>query len=121
MLLAAWRRRVDPTEKFAIVHPRHVSEIASAIEALGRAADAIPVACTSLGLQISAGSTRVEGAPVTHFTVSSRGRRMTRKAAHIVADLIQQLGRASARPELLGEEDGIFHLLLSRPGTAVKP
>lgn len=126
MLLAALWRRVDDTRKFQILHPRHVSEVASAMESLdvicrqqewkrgpSETTAAVPLACTSMGLQISAGNIEDNGSATSHFTISCRGRRITRKAAVIVADLILQLGREPRRRALIAGEEGVFHLVLA--------
>jgi hypothetical protein len=127
MLLVALWRSFDDARKFQILHPHHVGEVASAMESLNAicrrqereperagTSAAVPLACTSMGLQISAGNIEDKRSAVTHFTISCRGRRITPKFAVIVADLILQLERQSHRRELIAGEEGVFHLLLTR-------
>jgi uncharacterized membrane protein YhdT len=119
MLLVALRRKSDTARTFQIVHPHHVREIAGAMQSLeascsqqpSPAFSEIPIVSTSIGLQISAGTTRRMGKVISHITISCRGRRLTRQAAQIVADVIQQLGVSTQR-ELVSREEGVFHMLL---------
>jgi prolipoprotein diacylglyceryltransferase len=124
MLLVALRRKSDTARTFQIVHPHHVREIAGAMQSLEAsrsqqptpAFSEIPIVSTSIGLQISAGTTRRMGSVISYFTISCRNRRLTRQAAQIVADVIQQLGRVSTERELVSREEGVFHMLLQTEG-----
>ena len=123
LVIAVWRR-FDRTESFRIRHPRHISEVAEAIDSLSRLchqresqriANIIPVAQTSMGFQISASDSGGDGRVPVHFTISCRGRLISRKAAVNLADLIAQLKPDSRCRGLLPgtKQEGVFHLVLA--------
>jgi Prolipoprotein diacylglyceryl transferase len=122
MLLAVVWRKLDRAETFRICHPHHVTEIAGAVDYLSgicrqpvsRTESAIPVACTSMGFQLSAGPIHGDTDGSVHFTISHRGRQISGTAASNLAELILQLKPGSSRRDLLpGAEEGVFHLVLA--------
>ena len=135
MIAVALHRRSQRIMKFQLLHPRHVEEIAQAIELVSStttevtASQAwtvfpklesiqreIPVACTSLGVQMSANRIRAAGDTIDHFAISQRDGEMTERTARILARLILQLKRATRPGRVLGGNRGVFHLLIHPSG-----
>ena len=125
MIAIAVARRIRRTERHKLLNPRHVREIAEAINQVsGAAADkvlvsdgnpipeAIPVGCTSLGIQISAGKIKDTGASIDHYALSSKAGTMSKEIAGILADLIIQLKHPSSPKKLIDHNRGVFHLLI---------
>jgi hypothetical protein len=124
IVLMTWlaaRRRADPM-RAAIVHPRHVREVASALDLLGSVGklpvsnprvSVIDVAVTSLGVRISAGDVADGSGRVAHFALSEESG-MTPVTATIVADLVALLRDETGQRELV-ERNGVYHLLVHRP------
>jgi hypothetical protein len=108
---AALRRRFRPAHR--LFHPRHVSEIAKALSGLtawpSPPGHAPRVACTSLGLRLSAGSLH-HGR--THYALSAREAAMTEATARSLAALILRLRHPAAPSRLLPGGQGVFHLLV---------
>lgn len=80
----------------------------------------IHLACTSLGVQISAGRVRDTAGDLDHYTFSSRNGGMTEETARILADLVLQLQQANAKGELVNGNRDVFHLLV-RPVSGKEP
>jgi Prolipoprotein diacylglyceryl transferase len=135
MIAVALHRRLQRIMKFQLLHPRHVEEIAQAIELVSSTAtevtawqvwtvfpklesiqSEIPVACTSLGVQMSASRIRAAGDSIDHFAISQRDGEMTERTARILARLILQLKRATRPGRVLGGNRGVFHLLIHPSG-----
>jgi len=117
MLSAAVRRKLDRTQKFLLLHPHHVSEVAEALR-LAATADEngvrrLTVASTSLGVQISAGSIHDHEIAISHYTFSRRDG-LNRESAAVLAKLIMQLRHTTGSTELLTGQ-GAFHLLVRPP------
>lgn len=124
-------RRFRRTAKHRLLHPRHVREMAEALKQVSDLAaetkaagrwtvmpprDSVSVrlriACTSLGVQISAGKVREAAGDIFHYTLSYCDGGMTEEVARIVARLIVQLNRASDDGEFLKGNRDVFHLLI---------
>jgi hypothetical protein len=129
MLAVALRRRADKARKFEISHPHHLSELAQAIDLVSKAPrreaaiesrngdqEGPVVTCTTLGIQISGGKIQTETTVIDHYAFSCRGGTMNREAAATLASLILRLRRAPASQELVGGDQGVFHLLLRSAG-----
>lgn len=131
MAAVSLARRFRRTAKHRLLHPRHVREMAEALKhvsdlaaetkAAGRwtvmpPRDSVSVrlriACTSLGVQISAGKVREAAGDICHYTLSYSDGGMTEEVARIVARLIVQLNRASDDGEFLKGNRDVFHLLI---------
>jgi prolipoprotein diacylglyceryltransferase/Fe-S-cluster containining protein len=123
MVIIALKRRLQKTKKHLLRHPRHVKEIAEAIQMASHPAamgakpkthnavtQNIQVACTSMDIQISA--SRIDDGNIHHFALSSPNGMMTEKSAEIVADLIWKLKYASDSINLTQGNQGVFHLLI---------
>jgi hypothetical protein len=120
MLVATVRRKLDRTQRFQVLHPHHVSEIAEALR-LTSAADAsggkgVTLAATSMGVQLSSQEILTEKMTIRQYAFSRRNGRMERETAATLADLVMQLRHRIGSPELLAGEQGVFHLLVRDAG-----
>jgi prolipoprotein diacylglyceryltransferase len=121
-------RRFDRVSKFRLLHPHHIKEIATALEVISgpslnepdvcpwtmspvRDSINVAIACTSLGVRISAGRTETPRGAIHHYSFSTIRGRMTEEAAEVLARQILLLKRADG--ELLSGNQGVFHLLIS--------
>lgn len=125
MIAVALRRRARPTAEHLLVHPRHVDEVAHAIEWLAspnvanasspeHSHDPTPlkIGTTSLGIQISASTIRQGGRSIYHYALSSRTGTISEETVRAVARLILQLKHRSEATDLIKGNQGVFHLLI---------
>ncbi len=121
MMMAAVtvHRRLDRSQRFGILHPHHVREVAAVMSAASEgvltvrpSGSVVRVDGTSLGIQISHGRVDDPADPAEHFTLSQRNRAMNRRAALLLAELIVGLRRESRPGQLVPGDYGAFHLLL---------
>ena len=130
MISVASVRRFRQTGRHKLLNPHHVREIAEAIEQVSGATtertsfsggnsvtEVIPMSCTSLGIQISAGKINDAKTLIEHYALSSKNGTMSKEIAGILADLIIQLKHLSGSKELITCGRGIFHVLID-PQTA---
>jgi len=129
MIAVAIKRRIQATSIFELLHPTHVKEFASAVTALNSVSYepsslgqnhrvVIPIARTSLGIQMSGGQIRIGDKCVHHYTLSSERTTMTARVARVLAHLLRSLkGRASSH-QLIAGCPGVFHVVLTEPMTA---
>jgi hypothetical protein len=130
MLAVALRRRFRSTAKHRLLHPRHIKEVAEAVELISTptnekrvigqwtvmprrdaAPTSISIGCTSLGIRISAGEIRSAAGNIYHYTLSSQDGGMTEETAKVLAGLILQLKQAGSSEFVKGNRD-VFHLLI---------
>ena len=122
--LALYRRFGGET-RYQLLHARHIKEVAQvvnprfnpvypglAVPSPAVVPAAIPVSCTSLGLQISLGQIEPGTAPVYQYTLSSQYAPLTRKTAAALAGLILHLAGPSGAGKLIEGRRGVFHLLI---------
>jgi hypothetical protein len=106
--------RVGRRAEGDLLHPRHVLEIA---EALDRAAsrpaveDRIAVRRTSLGIRISASAVDTEQGRVFHYSLSGE-HGLTERGARSLAGLIARLKHPLDTTELLPGNLGVYHVLM---------
>jgi prolipoprotein diacylglyceryltransferase len=125
MLVIALNRKFQGTLKHQLLLPGHIKEVSEAVDlisnadaqntaiAKGNAAPVfIPMSCTSLGIQISAGKIHDNKAFIDHYTFSSKKGSMSKETAGTLADLIIQLKHFSGSKELVMKHRGVFHLLI---------
>jgi Prolipoprotein diacylglyceryl transferase len=130
MITITLKRRFQKTARYDLLHPRHVREVAEALRLFNGTEDktqnargwtvlprsSIPttlhLACTSLGVQISAGRVRDVASDLHHYTFSCRNGGMTEETARTLADLVLQLQRANDKGELVNGNRHVFHLLV---------
>jgi hypothetical protein len=129
MIAVALWRRWEPNHLFQLLHPRHIEQIAEALDKLvdlsqaqwvvegklpaGSQLHLVPMTSTALGLELSAGYVEREGRCLYHYTLSHRGRHLTHTAAGALGELIVRLRHPASRPEVIpGRQAGIFHVLI---------
>lgn len=125
MALVTLYRKFDSSRRFKILHPQHACEVAGALKSLSTNPQAqsaecptspdltrTPVACTSLGIQISGSRTGDKTKAVDHYTLSQRSHDLNKTSALLLARLIQELKREPRTFQLLAGEHGTFHLVL---------
>lgn len=121
-------RRLSKSTKHLLLHPRHVKEIAEAIETLygfaakemsgsenDSEAQATYVARTSRGIQISTSIIPDSGGRIHHYALSSRKEVLTAETARTLAELILRLKHSSASCELVRGSNAVFHVLMRPP------
>jgi hypothetical protein len=125
MIAVGLVRHFRRTAKHLLLHPRHVDEVARAVEwvtnfateepALSKRCSTpavIKVGCTSLGIQISASAIKQAGSGIYHYALSSQTGTMTKGTARTLAGLILQLKHPSGSTEFIEGNQGVFHLLI---------
>lgn len=125
MISISLSRHSRKTAKHQLLHPRHIREVAEAVDLVSSlafqqttpperkpACKAIHLACTSLGIQISAGKIKDVAGQIDYFTFSSQPNTMTPETANIIAALILQLGYSSTPNQVVQGNPGIYHLLI---------
>jgi hypothetical protein len=131
----ARRRRPVPTHR--LLNPRHVGELAAALEGSPSVGDpacvpnapvvagesaaaalaAPPPAVlptihrTSLGIQLSVSETAGADGRVTHYALSGSDGSLSEPAARLLADLIVQLKHPAARVQFIAGQHAVYHLL----------
>jgi hypothetical protein len=119
MGIVATQQRRTGSEIQLLLHPRHMFEVAAAVDwAIARSVEidesgdsTVHIARTSLGLQISVGTTSGPSGPVAHYTISREPKPLTRSAAERVTQLIVLLRHPSSRYRLVATTSGSFHLV----------
>lgn len=125
MIIVALSRKLNGKLRYQIFLPRHVKEIAEAVQRIthssaGKMVSAesttnlqnIPVACTSLGIRLSTQKVRNETDNIHHFAISSQKEMITDRTATKLADLILKLRYPAGSGELIKGNQGVFHLLI---------
>lgn len=112
------KRRLHPTPRYELLHPRHISEVAVALQGIAIPAPGSPASGTarlietSRGLRISGGRLAGAGGPVDHYCLSCAGPPMGAATAAVAAGLILRLRRGEGSRELVRGPTGVFHLLI---------
>ncbi len=121
-------RRMRKTPTHALLHPRHIREIAEALEfaLLSRSGSTasgpdpfgplIRVGCTSLGVRISGGEVQFHSKLFPYYALSSNERPLTADAAAILAALICRIRHPRCHFDLFSRSGTVFHLLILREG-----
>lgn len=117
-------RRLGRGERFELLHPRHIHELANAIERVAPlAAGAAPVsrsehrrphitiAQTSLGVRLSAGEIAGNGSQLRHYCLSREGAPLSPRAARLLAFQISRLRHHSDCFQVAQGNQGIVHIL----------
>jgi len=125
MIGVSLRRHFGGTSEFELLHPRHIRQIASAMRILNGAGYAgnappttrgiVPMACTSLGVRISAGKIDQERERIYHYTISGVDRPISEKAAKGLASTIRYLNGPEGSERLIAGNKGVYHLLIRGP------
>ncbi|NNG00310.1 MAG: hypothetical protein HKM93_13070 [Desulfobacteraceae bacterium] len=133
MTAVATNRKFRSSGKHKLHNPRHVKEIADAIDKISSsvsakaiitdghtAQDVIPIATTSLNIQISTGAIKDTVTHIDHYALSYQNRSMTEETARTVADLIIQVKKLSGASRLITRGNGVYHLLIKPHNEGVK-
>jgi hypothetical protein len=119
MVIVTLNRRLSNYAKYQLLHPHHVREVAEVIEVLSKLTseqDAGPtrihIGSTSLGIQISASTIQSATGSMYLYALSSTECVMAEEAAKTLAALIRQLTHHTGTEELIGPNQGVFHLLI---------
>jgi Prolipoprotein diacylglyceryltransferase len=127
MLAVATSRRLKREVNYRLLLPRHIEEIAQALDSTSNHADGngagarhharrgIPIDCTSLGVQISAGRIKVAGKFLYHYALSNKTANMTEASARSLARLILQIRHPAGKSNIIPGNRGVFHLLVTGP------
>jgi hypothetical protein len=106
MIGFTFQRHVRKTNRFALLHPRHIREIANIIN--GDAGE-IDVKTTSQGISLSV--SRLPDHQV--YTFSTLHDTLTAPAAAILTGCVLQLNHHSGSHQLIEGDSGVFHLIVS--------
>jgi prolipoprotein diacylglyceryltransferase len=129
MTAISLERCFSRTARHRLLHPRHIKEVAEAMELASSPAtetkaagqwtvlprkDSVPIHIrhTSLGIQISGGKVGDAAGDTYHYTLSCRDGGMTEETARILAGLILQLRRTICAGEFVKGNRNVFHLLI---------
>ncbi len=120
MIAVTLHRYYRKTPKHLLLHPQHVREVAQALISLSIAVEtgkgldyaAIPISCTSQGVQISMSQLPHNRGRVEHYALSSRFSTMTQETARTLSALIVLLKQFNGSTELIEGSRGIYHLLI---------
>jgi len=123
MIAVSVHRRFRETATHWILHPRHIREVARALEyateSRSRFKPEIRVGCTSLGIQISsAAADNSAGEICTHYCLSRRGQPMTLDAAATLASVICRLQHHPPQFRLISGNNHVFHCVILRQAQA---
>lgn len=129
MIAVVLTRRFRGAARHRLLSPRHVREFAEAIDLISNRVsertvftgkhtvpEIIPMYCTSLDIQISAGKIRDAETAIDHYALSSQKETMNKEIASTLADLIIRLKHPDGLRELVSQNQGVFHVLI-RPIT----
>ncbi|HKV40330.1 MAG TPA: prolipoprotein diacylglyceryl transferase family protein, partial [Blastocatellia bacterium] len=124
-------RRLRKTPSHLLLHPRHIRELAEAVNAVsegaatettgapwtvfptGPARRDVPVACTSLGIRISTGRIGTGPGALRQFSLSHKNGNLSEQAARLLSNLLVQIERLSPTARLTRGGHGVFHVLAS--------
>jgi hypothetical protein len=128
MISIALKRRFQTTPKHLLLNPRHIKEIAQALDSecelapekhvIGKGFSEpveLFVNSTSLGVQISAGKIYVNSGCIHHFTISDRNKLMSEESAKTLAGAILQMKHFDGSSEVIQRVSGVYHLLIHPP------
>ncbi|HEX6924294.1 MAG TPA: prolipoprotein diacylglyceryl transferase family protein [Longimicrobiaceae bacterium] len=120
MIAVTLHRRRRGDSRHRLLSPRHIREVAEAVDLLAAAgaptrtadgATVVNVARTSAGLNISAGAVEETGGVLRHYTLSGNAP-WRRVDADAVGRLLIRLRHPDASGELVPGREGIFHFLI---------
>lgn len=130
MIAIALFRQFRGAGKHRLLNPRHVREIAEAIDLISNRVsertvttgghtvpEVIPMSFTSLGIQISAGKIKEAETSIDHYALSFKKEIMNKESACTLADPIIRLKHSDGLRELVSQRQGVFYVLI-RPITA---
>lgn len=128
ILTVRLRRRWEQTPRFDLLHPRHVRELAEAVQLaegtldpsllstslhFASGSNVIHVANTSLGFRISAGDLNHGSHWIRHYSLSHTAVPLTATSARLLANTLSRLHHASCSFELVPGKSGFFHVIFA--------
>ncbi len=128
MLAIGLKRRFEPLSRLDLLHPRHIHELAEAVQLLkstldpsqmmaslpfASRSDIIHVANTSLGFRISTGDLEGRSHWIRHYSLSHESAPLSASSARLLADTIGRLHHPSCSFELVSGESGVFHVMFA--------
>jgi len=134
MLAIVWKRSLQSPLARKLFSPRHVQEVAEAVEFVTERATVvssrvqwsfvadqsnereISIASTSLGIQLSASKIKSTGDESYHYAFSHCDGGLTGDTARLLAQLISTLRRARNSAEMQPGGNGVFHLFIHSHG-----
>lgn len=117
MIAVAIARHYSQNAGHQLVNPRHVREIARAIEQVSSPAGSpaplvLTMNTTSQGIRLSAGKINESETAIDHYAFSSKKGIMNKDTAGTLADLIIQLRNRPCSKKLITHNRGVFHLFI---------
>jgi prolipoprotein diacylglyceryltransferase len=125
VIVVALTRHFRKTPTHRLLNPRHIKEVAEAVEAISSLLQesallsrwnpippAVHIARTSLGVRISASKILRNTSYTYHYALSSENETMTEETAGILARLIVQLRHPAASGDLVRGSRDVFHVLI---------
>ena len=125
MVVVSLKRRIQRTDKYKLLHPRHVREVAEAIDMVSNVTTKstdisecnpipanIPIGCTSLGIQISVSKIKSTAGYIYHYALSYKKGVMSEEKAKTLSRLILQLRHPCNSSEVIKGNRGVLHLLV---------
>jgi hypothetical protein len=121
MTAIALKRSLEPRATRQLLNPRHVGELAAALQLITDLAaepdstslDQVQIARTSLGVQVSASRLRSTSDRTYHYAFSHCDGGMTEKTARLLGLLIVRLRAANNSTVFVPGTEGVFHLLIN--------
>jgi prolipoprotein diacylglyceryltransferase len=125
MVAVALGRRLRGMSRYLLLHPRHVREVAAALDHAREQAQGattvdtrVYIATTSLGVGISAGRQGAASDARWHYTLSRRGQPLTYAEARALGLLVARLRHPDTPYEMVAGDSGLFHMLMRQPERA---
>ena len=128
MSLLYVHRRCDPSDRFELTHPRHIRELAEAMQGLDisfspdrkatnseSSTQSVQLLQTSAGLRLSSGKLSLFGRRMVYFSVSRHPRQLELRQVRRLAILISRLNSFTVPFDLKPSASGVFHILFSFP------
>lgn len=125
LFLNLWRH-LDPSHRFELLHPHHLSEIIASLNHLDSLLSSpslngvfehdqasVHIAETSRGYRFSLGKAVGIRGPVMHYSVSKKDSPLSVRGAHMLSRLIADLQHSTVSSTLVEGSGGVFHILLS--------
>ncbi len=129
MIAVYVKRRFQKTGKYKILHPDHIKEIAQVVEKVSipiqnkidtskhtQETTIVPIAQTSLGIQISVGTIEGTKGRIFHYALSNKNGDMSEDKANILSDVISKLRHSSGSSKVIKGNNGVFYVMVDPYG-----
>jgi prolipoprotein diacylglyceryltransferase len=131
MIAIAIRRVMQGTSSYLLLHPRHMREVAEAVQLASNLAVErcdickqnptplnVHIGCTSLDVQVSASKIKSTVGYIYHYTLSRQNGSISEEIAKSLAQFILRIKHPSETSDFIQGNRGIFHLLVHASATA---